>query len=517
MTIGPTVTQYALDLGPGVKVNRVTGLEPRHPVRDGVARRAHPRADPGPQRDRRRGAEPSARARHARRRARCARGAATATPTLAVGLGRDIAGKSVMLDLATLPHVLIAGATGAGKSSCINSLVTSLLMRCTPDQVRLILVDPKRVELGAYNDLPHLLTQVVTNPKKAANALDWAVREMDMRYELLAEVGVRDITGYNAAFDRGELPTHRRARPDHRQGLRAAAVHRDRRRRAQRPDDGRGARRRGEHLPHRADGARRRHPPRDRDAAAVGRRHHRRDQGQRAEPARVLGEQPRRLAGHPRPGRRREAHRPGRHAAAHAPARAARSASRARGSTRSACARSSRTGGARSPTPTYVDGIAGDEPGGQRRRSTTARPTPTSSSARRWSSWCAAGSGPPSMLQRKLRVGFARAGRLMDLLERQGVVGPVRGLEGPGGAHDRRGARGMDSRADRTDSSLTASRDTRLAAVRSCYGRSAIGDPRFASSLLTTPTRAVAVAATSVTGAIVPAVSSWLQGPSGAD
>ena len=80
-------------------------------------------------------------------------------------------------------------------------------MRYTPDQVRLILVDPKRVELGAYNDLPHLLTEVVTNPKKAANALDWAVREMDMRYELLADVGVRDITGYNAMFDRGELPT----------------------------------------------------------------------------------------------------------------------------------------------------------------------------------------------------------------------------------------------------------------------------------------------------------------------
>ncbi|HUV10831.1 MAG TPA: DNA translocase FtsK, partial [Acidimicrobiia bacterium] len=133
--------------------------------------------------------------------------AKAATEPLEVGLGRDIAGRAVMLDLATLPHVLIAGATGSGKSSCINSLVTSLLMRNTPDQVRLILVDPKRVELGAYNDLPHLLTPVVTNPKKAANALDWAVREMDMRYEALAEVGVRDITGYNAAYDRGELPS----------------------------------------------------------------------------------------------------------------------------------------------------------------------------------------------------------------------------------------------------------------------------------------------------------------------
>ena len=134
-----------------------------------------------------------------------ARGPATRSQPLEVAVGRDINGKSVMMNLATMPHILIAGATGAGKSSCLNAVITSILMRSTPDQVRLILVDPKRVEMGQYERLPHLLTQVVTNPKKAANALAWAVKEMERRYDLLAEIGVRDITGYNAAFDRGDL------------------------------------------------------------------------------------------------------------------------------------------------------------------------------------------------------------------------------------------------------------------------------------------------------------------------
>ena len=164
-----------------------------------------------------------------------------------------------MANLAEMPHILIAGATGAGQVACINSLITSILVRATPDQVRLILVDPKRVELGQYNGLPHLLTQVVVNPKKAANALAWAVHEMERRYDLLAEVGVRDITGYNAAYDRGDLHRAGAARrsttiAEAPTTYAAAAVHPGRRRRAQRPDDGGRARRRGVDLPHRPDG-----------------------------------------------------------------------------------------------------------------------------------------------------------------------------------------------------------------------------------------------------------------------
>jgi S-DNA-T family DNA segregation ATPase FtsK/SpoIIIE len=203
-TVGPTVTRFELELGAGVKVARVTNL-----AKDIAYAMASPDVRilapiPGrsaigvevPNQNRQLVTLGDVLSTNDARRA---------THPLEVALGRDIAGRAIMVNLAEMPHLLIAGATGAGKSSCINSLVTSILMRATPEEVRLILVDPKRVELGQYNGLPHLLTQVVVNPKRAANALNWAVTEMERRYDLLAEAGMRDITGYNAAVDRGDF------------------------------------------------------------------------------------------------------------------------------------------------------------------------------------------------------------------------------------------------------------------------------------------------------------------------
>ena len=116
---------------------------------------------------------------------------------LAFALGKDIAGNPVVADIAKMPHLLIAGATGSGKSVCINTLITSILYKARPDEVKLILIDPKVVELSVYNGIPHLMIPVVTDPKKAAGALNWAVQEMTNRYKLFAEYNVRDIKGYN--------------------------------------------------------------------------------------------------------------------------------------------------------------------------------------------------------------------------------------------------------------------------------------------------------------------------------
>ena len=202
--VGPTVTRYEIELGPGVKVARVTSLS-----KDIAYAMASPDVRilapiPGKSAI---GVEVPNRTRQLVSlrdilEAKETRPTASSHP-LEVAMGRDIAGRAVMANLAEMPHILISGATGSGKSSCMNSIITSILMRDTPDKVKLILVDPKRVELGQYDGLPHLLNPVVVDPKKAANALAWAVKEMERRYDLLAENGVRDITGYNQLVAEG--------------------------------------------------------------------------------------------------------------------------------------------------------------------------------------------------------------------------------------------------------------------------------------------------------------------------
>jgi DNA segregation ATPase FtsK/SpoIIIE, S-DNA-T family len=133
------------------------------------------------------------------------RAAKEVTRSLYVGLGKDVHGRAVLVNLAEMPHLLIAGATGAGKSSLINTFVTSLLMRTSPDEVKMVLIDPKRVELSHFRDLPHLLSPVIVHPKRAAEALSWVVREMEMRYEAFATVGMRDIEAYNRSLAEGTL------------------------------------------------------------------------------------------------------------------------------------------------------------------------------------------------------------------------------------------------------------------------------------------------------------------------
>ena len=262
---GPHVTRYELRLAPGIKMSKVATLKDDLAYALAAEQVRILAPIPGKQAV---GVEVPNRVRTMVHLGDVFQDAPKGWSPLSVWLGKDIAGKAIGTDLAKQPHILIAGTTGSGKSGCVNSMLSSVLLHASPNEVRLVLVDPKRVELNHYEGIPHLLTPVVTSPRLAANVLSNLIKEMEERYGVMSRSKTRNLVELNRVRDA--------------RGRGAAALHPVRDRRAGRPDDGRARRRGGLDHPAGAEVARGGHPPGAGDPAAERRRDHRHDQGERA-------------------------------------------------------------------------------------------------------------------------------------------------------------------------------------------------------------------------------------------
>ena len=332
---------------------------------------------------------------------------------LTVWLGKDISGASVTADLARMPHLLIAGTTGSGKSGCINTMLCSILLRSTPDEVRMILVDPKRVELGLYESIPHLLTPVVSNPKRAAVALLNVVEEMERRYERMSLAKARNLSELNRVLTRrGEETTpYLLVVIDELADLMMIS-----------PQD-----RRGRRHSSRTEVASGRDSPCACHAAALGRRDHRADQGERSIADRLRSLQPDRQPGDPRRSGCRKPPGSGRHAlqATRDVARAARAGRvRDRGGDRDdrrAVPRPTPAGAGR----VVARGAALDEASTDEDGDLDPDDDPLLDKA--IGVVVQTQTASVSLIQRRLRVGYTRAGRLVDMLERRGIISGYEG------------------------------------------------------------------------------------------
>ena len=367
---GPHVSRFELRLAPGTKVKKVTELanDIAYALASTDIRILAP--IPGKQAV---GVEVPNRTRKMVRLGDIYAGRPEKTSPLVAWLGKGIDGNPVWTDIAKMPHVLVAGTTGSGKSGCVNAILSSILMQASPNEVRLVLVDPKQVELNHYENVPHLLTPVVTSPRLAANVLSNLIGEMESRYGIMSEARARNLVELN------------RVRAE--EGRGAAAAHPLRDRRARGPDDGRPGRSRGLDHPPGAEVARHRHPPGAGDPAPLDRHHHRHDQGQHPLADRLRRLLADGLAGDPRPGRGRGAARPGRHALPRRRHLEAVRASRAPSSPRTRSPGSPATGPSRANRNSRRSCWRPRRRPTRRAATTTSTPTATTCSTRRSGWW----------------------------------------------------------------------------------------------------------------------------------